>query len=163
MRNLKDRIPGAPTDFRYEEFVRSETAARLGIENIPNDEQWERIELLASRVLQPVRNRFGPIKITSGFRCPELNVKIGGSANSNHCLGEAADIEPVYSGVKLVDIVKYIHDNLDFRTIIAEYFPVGWVHVDFREGGNTKVLMLKDKNHNYVVISIDELMRLYSI
>lgn len=160
MVDLNDKIPGAP-NFRYGEFVRSQTATRLGINNVPDNDQWKNIEKLAASVIQPIRNRFGPIRITSGFRSVELNTAIGGSKYSNHCRGEAADIEPVSGDVRLIDIVNFVHDALEFRTLIAEYFPSGWVHIDYREGGNLKRLKLKDKHHNYTNIDIDYLMRLY--
>jgi len=160
MRDLRNKIPGAP-NFRYGEFEKSDAAIRLDIDNTPDDKQWKNIEKLAVRVLQPIRNRFGSIKITSGFRAPELNIAIGGSRWSNHCRGEAADIEPVSGAVELIDILKFIHDNLEFRTLIAEYFPGGWIHVDYREGGNIKLLKLKDKNHNYEEVTIDYLVGIY--
>ena len=160
MRDLYRRVPGAP-NFRYREFVRSDTAIRLGLKNLPKDEQWKNLERLASQVIQPVRDLFGSIKITSGYRSPELNTAIGGSVYSNHCRGEAADIEPVFGDIRLIDIFKFIHDTLEFRTLIAEYFPGGWAHVDYRKGGNIKRLKLKDKYHNYDIVDIDELMGLY--
>jgi len=160
MRNLHHRMPGAP-NFRYREFTKSDTAIRLGLKNLPEDEQWENLELLASQVLQPVRDQFGSIKITSGYRSPELNTAIGGSIYSNHCRGEASDIEPVHGDIRMIDIVRFIHDTLDFRTLIAEYFPGGWIHVDYRKGGNIKRLKLKDKYHNYDIVDIDELIGLY--
>lgn len=159
MRDLNSKIPGAP-NFRYREFIRSQTASRLDIENIPSAEQWANLERLAVRVLQPVRNRFGAIRITSGYRSEQLNVEIGGSPYSNHCRGEAADFEPGFS-VKLIDVISFIHDNLEFRNLIAEYFPWGWIHVDYREGSNIKRLKLKDSEHNYKEVSIDYLRRLY--
>jgi hypothetical protein len=91
--NLYDRIPKA-YNFRYIEFIRSNTAIRLGINNIPNNDQWENIERLAVNVLQPIRIHFGPIIIRSGYRSPILNKNIGGSSISNHMKGEASDIEP---------------------------------------------------------------------
>lgn len=160
MRDLQARIPGAPS-FKYKEFVRSDVAIRLGINNIPTDEEWEKIELLAVMVLQPVRNHFGRIKITSGFRAKKLNKAIGGSTTSNHCRGEASDIEPLEEGVTLLDVIKWIYENLEFRTLILEFPLDGWIHVDYREGGNLKRLKLKDRNHNYQNVSIDYLEELY--
>jgi len=159
MRSLNSKIPGAP-NFRYREFIRSQAASRLGIDNIPSDEQWVSLEKLAVRILQPVRNRFGSIRITSGYRSEQLNAEIGGSPYSNHCRGEAADIEPSFS-IKLIDVVSFIHDNLEFRNLIAEYFPWGWIHVDYREGANIKRLKLKDAEHNYEEVSIEELRESY--
>jgi hypothetical protein len=160
MRNLNKRIPGAK-NFKYKEFIRSDVAIRLGIDNVPNDDQWGNIERLAVNVLQPIRNKFGQIRITSGFRSVELNQAIGGSRYSNHCRAEAADIEPVNNNIKLVDIMEYIVDKLEFRTIILEYPPLGWLHTDYREGENLKRIKLKDKNHHYKVISLEHIKRLY--
>lgn len=161
MINLKDKIPGAP-NFTYGEFVKSSTATRLGIANVPTDAQWMNIEQLALKVLQPLRNEFGRIRITSGFRSVELCLAIGSSKYSNHAKGEAADIEPKKDGVTLLHIAQFIHDELDYRTVIAEYFPDGWVHVDYRIGGNLKRLKLKDATHNYQDIQMGYLKNLYS-
>jgi hypothetical protein len=160
MRNLNKRIPGAP-NFRYKEFIRSDVAIRLGIDNVPNDNQWRNIERLAINVLQPIRNKFGRIRITSGFRSIELNQVIGGSRYSNHCRCEAADVEPVDDNIKLIDVMEYIVNNLEFRTVILEYPPLGWIHTDYREGGNLKRIKLKDRNHNYETVSLRYIKNLY--
>lgn len=159
-RDLKAKIPGAE-NFTYGEFVKSATAVRNGIENIPTEEQWKKVETLARKVLQPVRNRFGRLRITSGFRSVALCIKIGSSPSSNHAKGEAADIEPYDSSISLLDIVRWIYKNLEFRTIILEYAPDGWVHVDYREGGNLKKLKLKDEKHNYKDVTLEYLEHLY--
>ena len=81
------------TNFRLGEFTRSDTAKRLGIENeCSSVEQVLNLAYLCHMVLQPLRDRFGPIRITSGYRCPELNRAVGGVKNSQHMRGEAADI-----------------------------------------------------------------------
>ena len=81
------------TNFRLGEFTRSDTAKRLGIENeCSSVEQVLNLAYLCHMVLQPLRDRFGPIRITSGYRCPELNRAVGGVKNSQHLRGEAADI-----------------------------------------------------------------------
>ena len=160
MRNLNSEIPGAK-NFKYKEFVRSDTAIRRGIDNTPTDEHWKNIEKLAVNVLQPAREALGKIRILSGYRSRKLNTAIGGSKYSNHCRGEASDIE---SGedVSLIDLLEWIYYNTQFRTLIAEYFDSdGWCHVDYREGGNLKRLKLKDKNHNYKTVSIDYIKELY--
>lgn len=160
MRNLNKKIPGAP-NFRYKEFIKSDIALRKNIKNVPNKRQWKKIEKLAVNVLQPIRNKFGGIKITSGFRSIELNQAIGGSRYSNHCRGEAADIEPFDDNVKLVDIMEYIVNNLEFRTVILEFPRSGWLHADYREGGNLKRIKLKDKNHHYKTVSMEYIKKLY--
>jgi len=160
MRNLNKKIPGAP-NFKYKEFIKSDTAIRFGVDNNPNEQQWENIEDLAVNILQPIREKFGRIRITSGFRCKRLNVLIGGSTSSNHCKGEASDIEPLEDGVSLFDILEFIVKDLEFRNVILEFPPGGWVHVDYREDGNSKILKLKDRTHNYVKISLKGIRDLY--
>ncbi len=161
MINLVDKIPEA-NNFKYGEFVKSHTAIKKGIPNIPNINQWDNIEKLAVNVLQPLRDKFGRIRITSGFRSRELNKVIGGSQSSNHCKGEAADIEPIIVGITLLHIVEFIYNNLDFRTLILEYPDQdGWIHVDYREGGNFKKLKLKDATHNYNEVILSDLLKMY--
>jgi hypothetical protein len=160
MRNLNKKIPGAP-NFRYKEFIKSDVALRKNIINIPNEKQWRNIEKLAVNILQPIRNEFGSIRITSGFRSIELCLAIGSFKWSNHAKGEAADVEPFDDNVKLVDIMEYRVENLEFRTVIAEWFPGGWVHSDYREGGNLKRIKLKDKNHHYKTVSMEYIRKLY--
>jgi len=161
LRDLTADIPGA-TDFTYGELIKSATALRRGIINIPNEEQWVNLETLAVKVLQPVRNLFGPLRVTSGFRCPELCLAIGSSITSNHARGEAADIEPIRRGVSLLSILSFIHRTLEFRELIAEYFPDGWVHVAYRKGANDRYLKLKDADHNYEIVTLDYIVEKYS-
>jgi len=160
LRDLNSTIPGAP-NFTYGELIKSDTALRYGIKNEPNEEQWNCIELLAKNILQPVRNQFGPIKITSGFRSVDVCLLVGSSSKSNHTKGQAADFEPYGNNIKLVTILTWIHDNLEYRTLILEYPPSGWIHVDYRINKNIKNLKLKDETHNYSKISIEELKKLY--
>jgi len=166
---LNSKIPGAP-NFKYKEFVKSDTATRLGIVNTPNKEQWQNIERLAVNVLQPIRDKFGSIRITSGFRSEELCIAVGSFSmvngkrivTSNHARGEASDIEPATRGVTLMDVVEWAYNNLEFRTIICEYFDRdGWIHIDYRENGNLHRLKLKDADHNYENIDLDYLNKLY--
>lgn len=160
MRNLNEKIPGAP-NFKYKEFVKSTTALRKGIKNEPNEEQWECIELLAKEVLQPVREKFGRLRITSGFRSVELCEAVGSNKYSNHARGQAVDIEPLSDDFTLFDIIEFIHDNLEYRALIAEYFPDGWVHIAYRKNANVKRLKLKDENHNYDSVDIGYIRNLY--
>jgi hypothetical protein len=152
--NLKLKVPGAP-NFTYGEFVDSYYADRLNINNVPTSEQWANLEKLAIYVLQPIRNKFGRIKITSGFRSEELNTAIGGSPYSNHCKGEAADIIPMEEEITLLDVIAFVHSNLEYREMIYEWGK--WIHVAYREDGNTRVLKIKDKTHDYKRVSLDYL------
>jgi len=137
------------SNFTYNELIRSSTAKRKGIKNIPNYDQIENLVSLTKNVLQPVRDKFGPIRITSGFRTPELCKEIGSNINSNHTRGEAADIEPIDKGVELIDIMNWIYKHCDFRELIGEFFPDGWIHVAYRESDNNRQISLKDDEHNY--------------
>jgi len=154
------KISGAP-DFTYKEFIKSPTAQRLGIDNCTSPYELKNIQSLAKNVLQPLREKFGGIRITSGYRNLQLNTAIGGSPSSNHCKGEAADIEPLQEDVTLLDLLNYINDNLPFRELIAEYFPDGWVHVAYRENNNSGVVKLKDDSHNYDIVTVDDINKLY--
>jgi len=81
----------------HKEGVHSNTAIRRGIDNIPNEEQLSNMKLLAEKVFQPLREWVGkPIKINSFFRSPKLNTAIGGSSKSQHCKGQAIDIDDTF-------------------------------------------------------------------
>jgi len=117
------------------EGMYSITATRLGIDNIPNEEQLTNMELVALKVFEPVREFLGrPIHINSFFRCPELNKAIGGSTKSQHCKGEALDLDVTYGNNSNAKIFNYIKDNLDFDQLIWEFGDdnnPNWVHVSY--------------------------------
>lgn len=165
MRVLTDYIKldnGKNSNFKYGEFTKSSTALRKGIYNIPNEKQWINIELLVRNILQPVRDKFGAIRITSGYRSVELCEAIGSSSSSNHARGQAADFEPYNHNVNLIDIITFIDDELEYRELIAEYFPDGWVHAAYREGNNNRQSKLKDENHNYDRVDVDYIQSVYN-
>jgi len=158
---IKKIIITSCSNFTYEEMIKSNIAVRYGIKNIPSEQEWKCLELLVQNVLQPVRDHFGPIKVSSGYRSKELCLKIGSSAHSNHIRGQAADIEPLDSNITLFELLKWIHDNCEYRELIAEYFPHGWVHVAYREGANNKQIKLKDINHNYYECDFNYIKKIY--
>jgi uncharacterized protein YcbK (DUF882 family) len=80
-------------NFTLQELTKSDTAIRLGIPNEPNSDQIAKLQNLCETLLQPVRDKFGPVIITSGFRSEQLCVKIGSSINSQHTKAEAVDFE----------------------------------------------------------------------
>ena len=119
----------------YKEGVYSITATRRGIENIPNDEQLDNMELIAEKIFEPLRKFVGgPIKINSFFRCKKLNTAIGGSRKSQHCQGQAMDIDDTFKVVANSDMYNYIKNNLDFDQLIWEFGDddnPNWVHVSY--------------------------------
>jgi len=160
LRDLNAYLPMAP-NFQYKEFVYSYEAERLLIENIPNEEQWQNIEETAKVIAQPLRDRFGRIRITSGFRCPDLNDRVGSGSTSHHLTGRAIDIKPLAPKVTLMKLILHVYNYLPFRELIAEYFPHGWVHAAYIKGDNSAILKLKDANHDFKVVTIDYLIKLY--
>lgn len=116
------------------EMRASDTAARKGIDNTPPPEVEADLRVLCAGYLEPLRARFGPVRITSGFRCPELNAEIGGSSSSAHMDGRAADLQPLQAGVTLRHVTDWIVASwLPFDQVIFEYG--GWVHLGIaREG-----------------------------
>ena len=119
----------------YKEGVHSITAIRLGIENVPDNKQLNNMELISEKIFEPLRQWVGgAIKINSFFRCPDLNKAIGGSSKSQHCQGQAIDIDDTYKVVANSDMYNYIKNNLDFDQMIWEFGDddnPNWVHVSY--------------------------------
>jgi Peptidase M15 len=116
--------------FTLYEFVTSQTASRSGIDNTPSDEIVARLRKLCAEILEPARVALGPLHISSGFRCSKLNVAIGGSKTSAHCLGYAADVIP--QQVSRLEFAKWIKDHCKFDQIILEFGTPenpDWIHV----------------------------------
>lgn len=127
-------------NFTLEELYESQTALRMGINNVPGNKEIEALTRLTIKILQPVRDYFNkPVAITSGFRSAALNRAIGGVYNSQHQYGEAADIR--INGIGNDVIWEYIRANLVFDQVILEHVPSsqptrGWVHVSYKDGAN---------------------------
>jgi hypothetical protein len=124
--------------FQWDEFTRSETAERLGIDNVPGPQEREATQALVANVLEPVRVTWGPVKILSGYRSLALNrVVPGSSSTSQHVLGEAADI--TVPGIPNRVLFAWMRSQVPYDQLILE-FPddsnpfAGWVHASFREG-----------------------------
>ena len=119
----------------YKEGVYSITATRRGIDNTPNDEQLDNMKLIADNVFEPLRQWVGgPIKINSFFRCPELNKAIGGSGKSQHCHGQAIDIDDTFGRATNAEMYHFIKEHLDFDQLIWEFGDSdnpNWVHVSY--------------------------------
>jgi zinc D-Ala-D-Ala carboxypeptidase len=131
------------------EVTRSETAKRRGISNMPIEAHIANFKLLAEKVFEPIRNHFGkPIHISSGYRSAALNKAIGGAASSQHCSGEAIDIDMDghAGGVTNKMVFDYIKDNLEFDQLIWEFGTDAnpdWVHVSYESTGKQRKQILK--------------------
>ena len=121
-------------NFSLQELTKSDTAIRKGIDNEPNADQIDKLKTLCEKVLQPVRDHFGRVKVTSGYRSSELCVAIGSSINSQHAKAEAADFEVM--GTDNAELADWIYANLDFDQLILEFYTPGepnsgWIHCSY--------------------------------
>jgi zinc D-Ala-D-Ala carboxypeptidase len=129
------------------EITRSETAKRNGISNMPTEEHLNNFKLLAEKVFEPIREHFkAPIHISSGYRSKALNAAIKGSLTSQHCSGEAIDIDMDGTSITNAQVFNYIKDNLNFDQLIWEFGTdknPDWVHVSYESTGKQRKQILK--------------------
>ena len=131
------------------EVTRSESAKRKGISNMPTEAHIANLKLLAEKIFEPIRTHFRcPIIISSGYRSKELNAAIGGSLTSQHCQGEAIDIDMdgTPNGVTNRMVFDYIKDNLVFDQLIYEFGDANnpdWVHVSYESTGKQRKQILR--------------------
>lgn len=123
-------------NFTLQEMIKSDTAIRKGIDNNPNADQVEKLKKLCENVLQPVRDHFGRVKVTSGFRSPELCVAINSSVNSQHAKAEACDFEVL--GVDNAEVADWVYKNCQTDQLILEFYTPGepqsgWIHASWVE------------------------------
>ncbi len=136
------------------EVIKSNTAIKNGIDNNPTEEHLKALKTIANEVFQPIRDYFDvAIYVSSGYRSKALNSVIKGSATSQHCKGEALDLDAdVYRGVTNKEIYNYIKDNLDFDQLIWEFGTddePNWVHVSYTtKKANRKMLLKAYKVNN---------------
>ena len=144
----------------YKEGVYSRTATRLGIKNNPNAEQMKNMIAIAEEVFEPLRAYVGgPIKINSFFRSPELNKAIGGSTKSQHCHGQAIDLDDTFGRCTNAEMYEFIKKHLDFDQMIWEFGDdenPDWVHVSYvseEENRNRCLKAYRENNKtNYKII-----------
>jgi len=132
-------------NFTVAEYIKSQTATRHEIDNSLSEEHLENAKKLFANVVQPIREKFGVTIITSGYRSPELNAKIGGSSKSQHCKGQAVDLECLKESN--ADVAMWIENNLDFDQLILEFYTPsepssGWIHVSYNEDGKNRKSVL---------------------
>ena len=138
--------------FKLEEFTKSMTAIRKGIDNEPGSGDIKNLENLCYEILEPLRAKFDkPITITSGYRSEELCLAIGSKRTSQHAKGQAVDLE--IFGVPNIKTAYWLQNNVDFDQLILEYWKPknkndinsGWVHVSYNEkGANRKQVLTFD-------------------
>jgi hypothetical protein len=129
-------------NFNLHEFTRTSR----NVDNTPNEQEIENIRLLCEKVLQPIRDKFGYVSITSGYRSPTLNRLVGGSPSSEHVKGMAADIKVE----RMEDCFEWIKDNLEFRQLINE-FNLSWIHVSYNKNDLKKQVLHATKKNGKTV------------
>jgi hypothetical protein len=145
----------------YAEAIHSNTAKRRGIDNTPNEVQVLSMKLLADKIFEPLREWVGgPIKVNSFFRSTALNEAIGGASSSQHCKGQAIDIDDVYGRKTNADMYHWIQANLDYDQMIWEFgtdMQPNWIHISYvsKEENRNKCLKAykEDGKTKYKVIS----------
>lgn len=139
-------------DFKLWEFVKSVTADRNGIKNLPNETEIAHLRLLCQKILQPARKALGPMKISSGFRSEALNKLIGGAENSDHRLGYAADVIPYNVGTR--KLAEWVVKNCpQFDQVILEFGTLknpSWIHLSIAPRNRKQVLRATFKNNKIV-------------
>ena len=143
------------------EVIKSNTASRLGIPNIPEDWEIHNLRAVADNIFQPLRDHFGvPIGVSSGYRSKALNKAIGGSKYSQHMIGEAFDIDAdIYGGVTNAEIFNYVKNNLEWDQMIWEFGDdeePNWVHISYKESGQNRKQIKRarrdEKNRIYYTV-----------
>ena len=123
-------------NFSLQELIKSDTAIRLDIDNNPNADQIEKLKSPELCRYPSLRDHFGRVKVTSGFRSPELCAAIGSSVNSQHAKAEAADFEVI--GVDNAEVADWVKMNCETDQLILEFYTPGepnsgWIHASYVE------------------------------
>ena len=136
-------------NFALSEITHSNTAKRLGIDNEPTEVHLQNMQNLVDNLLQPLRDAVGPIRVSSGYRNPSLNRAIGGSRSSQHCKGQALDIQ-FWSKGKMHNKIIYdwiLQSGLEFDQMINE-FDFAWIHISLKAKDNRKQVLEAYKNED---------------
>jgi len=134
-------------NFTLEEMEKSSTGIRLGIKNKAGSGEIKNLGDIGYEILEPVRIKFDkPVTITSGYRSPQLSEAIGSKSTSQHCLGEAVDMEVL--SVSNLEVALWIQNHCSFDQLILEYYTgeanSGWIHVSYKDGSNRKQVLTFD-------------------
>mgnify|MGYP000135465795 FL=1 len=137
-------------NFTLSELTKSQAAERCGFDNNPDKEQVASLVLLCEHVLQPIRDHFQkPVVISSGYRSPNVSRQIGSSSKSQHCKGQAADME--IPGISNKELADFIYENLPFDQVILEFhnpeeINSGWVHVSYVGDENRYAYLIAERD-----------------
>lgn len=125
-------------NFSISELIKSENAIKAGIDNTPSIKEIDNLLNLIFYILQPCRDKFGALKVTSGYRNSKVNFLANGAINSNHLTGCAADIIPLNATFR--QVYDFIINNLDYDECFIEKNSNGkkWLHIAFVKGRNRK-------------------------
>ena len=137
-------------NFTLAEFIRSDTAARRGIDNTPDFDDVDRLEELVEKFIQPLRSAYGkPIIVSSGYRCERLNRAVGGVSNSVHIKGWAADLQISGNIAKFNEFVEFVkrwvkEKNIQFDQLLIENSGrTYWLHVGLRSNNGAQRRQVK--------------------
>ena len=139
--------------FKLEEFTKSMTATRKGIDNTPGAGDIKNLENVCYEILEPVRAKFEkPITVTSGYRSETLCEAIGSKKTSQHAKGQAVDFE--IAGIPNIQTAYWLQNNVDFDQLILEFYnkddpASGWVHVSYNESGSNRKQVLTFDGKKY--------------
>jgi len=129
-------------NFVLSELTKSNTAKRLGIKNEPTKKHMDNLQVLIRDLIQPIRDGIGPVRVSSGYRNPELNRAIGGSHKSQHCKGEALDLQFWEMG-KMNNKAIYdwvLESGIEFDQMINE-FDFAWIHISLKGEDNRRQVL----------------------
>ena len=139
-------------NFSLRELTKSQTAERKGISNEPSEEHIENLKLLCINILQPIRNEFGVVSVSSGYRSPALCEAIGSKITSQHARGQAADFECY--GVDNNKLFEWATENLTFDQAILEFYngdpESGWIHMSYKDKNRGQKLRAYRDNNKVV-------------
>ena len=134
-------------NFTRAEIEHSNTAKRLGIKNEMSQEHLENMQRVIDNLIQPMRDAIGPIRISSGYRSPQLNKAIGGSSRSQHSKAQALDLQ-YWSEGKMNNKVIYdwiLNSGIEFDQMINE-FDYSWIHISLKSKENRSQVLEAYKN-----------------
>ena len=140
-------------NFSLRELTKSQTAERKGIPNEPSEEHIENLKLLCTKILQPIRDEFGIVSVSSGYRSPALCEALGSKSTSQHARGQAADFECY--GIDNNKLFEWATKNLTFDQAILEFYTgepeSGWIHMSYNEDNNRSETLRAFRENNKVV------------